>query len=96
MFEERSRYHAIETATLTSPGGRVIRYVRRRFLPQMEALPLLGTVIVSQGDRLDLLTTQVIGDPEQFWRICDANNAMKPAELMDRTGAVLRVPQPTP
>jgi hypothetical protein len=94
MFEPTSRYAAIETAQLTAADGRVIAYQRRRFLPQGEAMPLLVEVIVTQGDRLDLITARTLGDPEQFWRVADANNAMHPADLTAGTGHALRVPIP--
>lgn len=94
MFEPSSRYYALETATLAAPGGHIIPYKRRRFLPKGEDMPLLVEVTVKQGDRLDLITSSTLGDPEQFWRICDANNTMKPFELTDKPGRVIRVPVP--
>jgi hypothetical protein len=94
MFDPTSRYEALETATLTSPDGRLVRYKRRRFLPQGESLPLLVELTVTEGDRLDLITARTLGDPEQFWRVCDANNAMHPAALTARVGQTLRVPVP--
>ena len=93
MFELTSRYAAIPTATLTTPDGREVAYVRRRFLPRGTAMPLLVEVIVAQGDRLDLIAARTLGDSEQFWRVCDANDAMRPLDLME-TGRTLRVPVP--
>jgi len=94
MFEQRSRYYALDDASLTTPDGSVIAYKRRRFLPDGEKMPLLVEVTVTEGDRLDLITARTLGDPEQFWRICDANNAMNPSDLTAETGRVLRVPVP--
>ncbi len=94
MFEHTSRYYNIETATLTLADGRVVAYKRRRFLPQAEDLQVLAEVTVNQGDRLDLITARTLGDPEQYWRICDANEAMNPPDLTDEPGEVLRVPVP--
>lgn len=94
MFEPTSRYYAIEDASLTAPDGSVIAYRRRRFLPDGEKIPLLVEVTVTEGDRLDLITARTLGDPEQFWRVCDANNAMNPSDLTAETGRVLRVPVP--
>jgi nucleoid-associated protein YgaU len=93
MFESTSRYYALENATLTSPDGRVTAYKRRRFLPDGNKMPLLVEVTVTQGDRLDLITARTLGDPEQFWRICDANNTMNPLDLIE-PGRVVRVPVP--
>lgn len=94
MFEHTSRYYALETTTYTTPDGRVIAYKRRRFLPRGEEMPLLVEVTVVQGDRLDLVTARTLGDPEQFWRVCDANDAMNPPELMAEPGRTVRVPVP--
>jgi hypothetical protein len=94
MFEPTSRYDPIQTATFTAPDGRVIVYKRRRFLPQGDRLEVLVEVAVTQGDRLDLITARTLGDPEQFWRVCDANNTLKPADLTTEIGRALRVPVP--
>ena len=94
MFEPTSRYYALPTATHTTSDGREIPYKRRRFLPSAAALPLLVEVVVAQGDRLDLITARTLGDPEQFWRVCDANDAMNPADLTAELGRTLRVPVP--
>ncbi len=51
-------------------------------------------ITVNDGDRLDLITAKTLGDPEQFWRVCDANNAMNPFDLTAEPGRTLRVPVP--
>lgn len=94
MFDQTSRYYNLDTGAYVRGDGQSIAYVRRRFLPQGEDLPLLVAVTVVQGDRLDLIAARTLGDPEQFWRICDANNAMDPQDLTARPGASLRVPMP--
>ena len=96
MFEHTSRYYRVKTAEYTTPDGRIIAYKRRRFLPQGEAMPLLVEVSVAQGDRLDLIAARTLGDPQVFWRICDANNAMDPLELTAEPGRIIRVPVPQP
>ncbi|HEY9674395.1 MAG TPA: hypothetical protein V6D11_23350 [Waterburya sp.] len=94
MFEETSRYHNLETAQFTTLDGRKITYVRRRFLPQGQNLLLYAEVTVTDGDRLDLITARTLGDSEQFWQVCDANNALNPAELTAQPGQTIRVPLP--
>lgn len=94
MFQPNSRYYSLETAKYETPDGRQIVYVRRRFPPRSDDMLLLVEVIMTEGDRLDLITARTLGDPEQFWRICDANNGMNPAELTEEPGGTLRVPVP--
>lgn len=98
MFDHTSRYYPVPTATLTAPDGTATIYVRRRFLPQGESLPLMTMAAVPPGDRIDLLSNRVYGDPLAFWRICDANNALDPLDMMaDAAGNPaqrLRVPLP--
>jgi len=94
MFDYTSRYYNLETATYTASDGKSIAYIRRRFLPQGKDLPLLLEMRVEQSDRLDLIANRTIGDPEQFWRICDANDAMNPFDLTKEPGNTLRVPIP--
>lgn len=93
-FAVTSRYYGIETASWEKPDGNVIVYVRRRFLPQPDRLALFQEYQVKQGDRLDNIAAQFIGDAEQFWRICDANWAMRPDELTETIGRRLRIALP--
>jgi hypothetical protein len=94
LFPPTSRYHGIDTATLVTTGGHMIVYLRRRFVPPPERFALLQEHSVSQGDRLDNLAAQHLGDSEQFWRMCDANAAMHPEELTDTVGRMLRITLP--
>lgn len=94
MFEHTSRYYTIEVATLETPDGRSIRYVRRRLLPQGDPAAILTEVTVNDGERLDQIAARTLNDPEQYWRICDANSAMRPSDVIATVGAVLRIPVP--
>jgi hypothetical protein len=96
MLDPNSRYYPLETAEYTTADGRKIAYKRRRFLPQGNTLPLSAEITVTRDDRLDLVTARSLGDPEQFWQVCDANNAMKPDDLLAETVQVLRIPIPQP
>lgn len=94
MFEPTSRYAALETARHVTAEGREIAYKRRRFLPQGRPMALLVEVEVVQDERLDLIAARTLGDPEQYWRVCDANDAMNPVDLIAEPGRTLRVPVP--
>jgi len=89
-----SRYYGIETETMETPEGRIIVYLQRRFLPPPERFALLLEHVVKQAERLDNITAQHLGDPEQFWRVCDANGAMNPDELTETVGKRLRITLP--
>ncbi len=80
-FKPNSRYFSIETTSYETPDGKVIRYMHRRFLPALDRFTLLQEHVVTEGDRLDVITARYLGDAEQFWRICDANSVMRPQEL---------------
>lgn len=93
-FPPTSRYSGIETATLETVEGETVIYLRRRFVPQPERFTVLQEHTVVQGDRLDNITARYLNDPEQFWRICDANRALRPDELTETIGRKLRITLP--
>jgi len=41
---------------------------------------------------IPLIAARTLGDPELFWQICDANNAMNPAQFTAVPGQTLRLP----
>jgi len=49
---------------------------------------------VQAGERLDNVTAQHLDDPEQFWRIADANRAMRPEALTETRDRLLRITLP--
>src|SRR5262245_61787261 len=81
-FPPGSRYSGLATAEHRLPDGRVVAYVRRRFIPQPDELAQSGVHVVGPGDRADLIAAARIGDPEQAWQIADANGADWPSELV--------------
>jgi hypothetical protein len=93
-FSFTSRYYGIEIARLEDAGGRTIVYLRRRLIPQPERFALLQEHAVSEGERLDHITADYLNDPEQFWRLCDANRALRPDELTETIGRKLRITLP--
>lgn len=93
MISPTSRYFGIPTAT-REVGTRTVVYLQRRFLPQPGRLALLQEHVVALGDRLDNVTSLYLDDPEQFWRVADANAAMQPEGLTRRVGRRLRITLP--
>lgn len=94
IFPPSSRYANVQTAQRTEPDGRTVAYLRRRFIPPENRFELLQEHPVAQGDRLDGLAARYLGDPELFWRLCDANGAMRPDALTEVVGRRLRITLP--
>jgi hypothetical protein len=92
MFDPTSRYYAIATNEHVTKDGRTIAYKRRRFLPRSSSLTMLAEVVVTDSDRLDLIASRTLGNPELFWQVCDANEAMNPYDLTNTPGQRLFVP----
>lgn len=93
-FPPSSRYAGVQVTTYTAPNGRVYPYLRRRFCPDPDRLAQIGTHTVVEGDRLDRIAAAAIGDPTQFWQLCDANRAVRPDELTEGIGRRLRITLP--
>lgn len=93
-FATDSRYHGLDTAQWTAADGTPATYVRRRFIPPPENFATLREHVVEMGDRLDNLAAKHLGDPQQYWRICDGNGAVRPDELIETIGRRLRITLP--
>ena len=96
MFPVTSRYYGIDTAQFVIAPGQIVTYLRRRFSPDGTQAVVFTEHLVTQGERLDNITARYLGDPEQFWQVCDANTAMRPEDLTAETriGSRLRIPLP--
>lgn len=92
LFPPTSRYFGIAAATLTASNGEIEIYLRRRFLPPLESFISLQQHTIAQSERLDHLAFRYLGDPEQFWRIADANTAMNASDLVDPAGRTIQIP----
>lgn len=93
-FPVTSRYYRTGTSTMEAADGMPLVFLKRRIIPPAESFTLIMEHKVRQGDRLDNVTAAYLGDPEQFWQIADANNAMKPEELTQEPGRWLNIAQP--
>jgi hypothetical protein len=92
-FSPTSRYFGLEVKMINTEQGKEA-YVSRRFIDLAENFELLQEHTVTQGERLDNIAYQYLGDPEQFWRICDASAAMHPNELTETVGRKIRITLP--
>ena len=89
MFFKGSRYEKVPTAEIVGKSGRVTKYKRIRFIPDT---PATRQHVILQGERLDLIAHRYYRDPELFWRICDANKAMLPDELVAEVARRILIP----
>ncbi len=88
MFFKGSRYEKVASSQIKDSKGRPVNYKKIRFIS--ETAGVIG-YSVHQGDRLDQIANLSFRDPQRFWRICDANNAMWPDDLLI-VGATLEIP----
>jgi hypothetical protein len=90
-----SRYQTVGTATLVSRNGDQIPYLLRRFLPMVdESAPArLHLVSAAELGRPDLVAAIELNQDELSWVLADANPVMRPSELCERAGQVVRIPQ---
>lgn len=94
LFPPTSRYHGIGTDVLDPDGDRPVIFLRRRFVPQPERLPTTRYHLVVEKERPDHIAAAELGDPELFWRLCDANRATFADELVAEIGRRIRVAMP--
>ena len=92
MFSKTSRYYQLPQHTWTGPDGREVVYVGRRVVPRRRRDDGERTV-VGPEERLDLVAARVLGRPEAYWRLCDANDVLDPFEISGDAGRVLQVPE---
>jgi hypothetical protein len=93
-FPPSSRYAAVETAAHTTSTGETVMHLRRRFIAPTDRFQTLEEHAVVEGERPDTLATRFLGDPEQWWRVADANGVLRPEELTDTPGRTVRITLP--
>jgi hypothetical protein len=95
-FPTDSRYYGSTTLSYIAPDGRNITYLARRIVPQpgSQNYATVARHTIRQGDRLDLLAANYIGDPLMYWLICDANGAIRPNELVETPGNNIDITMP--
>ncbi len=93
MFTPTSRYANLKVLEKTLVDGTKVKYVSRRLVPPASHFSPLTQHTVSGHERLDQIAARYLNDPEMFWQLCDANNAIDPDELVV-TGRVIRITLP--
>jgi hypothetical protein len=90
-FDQQSRYYGLRTASLATTESGTISYVTRRFIPPPESFAVLQRHRVVQSERVDVVAAQAYGDPLLYWRLCDANLALRPEDVTAKPGAFINV-----
>lgn len=93
-FPPDSRYHGLDTARFRRADGGEVTYVKRRFIPPAEQFATVREHLVVDGDRIDNVAARHLGDPQLYWRLCDANVVLDPDELTKEAGRRVRVTLP--
>lgn len=93
-FEPTSRYHSKPLTSTVTVNGETIIHSTRRFVPTSDNFSLLQYHFVEQGDRIDSLAYKYLADPQQFWKLCDANNIDNPSDLTKEVGSTIRITLP--
>jgi nucleoid-associated protein YgaU len=89
-----SRYYGAAVESFSLANGTPVMYLARRIIPQAANYSSTQTYVISDGDRLDNLAAQFLGDPILYWMICDANVTTDPDELTAQAGRQIAIPIP--
>jgi nucleoid-associated protein YgaU len=90
MIFKDSRYAGVPLYTVTDGQGRPHRALTMRTAPPT---PAIFRHLVAEADRLDLLSFKYYGRADRFWRIADANNELRPDDLLQPGQRILVPPE---
>ncbi|TFI56935.1 LysM domain-containing protein [Sphingomonas parva] len=93
-FPANSRYQGAEVLRYTAEDGSEVSYLAPRIVPDPTRFVRVGEHVVTEGDRLDNIAAQRLGDAELAWRLADANTAMRPNALTETVGTRLAITLP--
>lgn len=93
-YPANSRYANCTQASYVAPDGRTIAYVAQRIMPAPERFTPMALHRVIAAERVDLVADRYYGDPEQFWRVCDANRVVWPPDAVSRVDQQVVIPLP--
>lgn len=90
MFFKGSRYQNVgDWQLIDNRRRRIIKYKKMRVISSPRADWIHR---INQTDRFDLIAHEYYRDPERFWRICDANEALWPDDLLEEVGRRILIP----
>lgn len=94
LLSPNSRYHNLPLGTRILADGRSVAFLKRRFPADPQQMRKLAEHLSSDSDRLDRIAAHYLGDPTLFWRICDANLALHPDEVLQEAGRLVLIAVP--
>lgn len=94
LLSPSSRYKNLPLGRRTLPNGREVAFIRRRFPADPETMRPIAEHLSADADRLDRLAATYLGDPTLFWRICDANLALHPDDVLREPGVRILIAVP--
>lgn len=94
FYAPNSRYYNLVPRSSTEADGMVVSFSPRRIIPAMERYQVLDRHRCIGTDRIDGVAAAYFGEPEQYWRICDANGDVDPSAACTRPGRLLVIPLP--
>lgn len=86
MFDDNSRYANGQQYTVQDHRGRKVTVVG---VPKAPTQSLLGYHLLKQGQRVDHLAGRYLNNAAGFWKIAEANDAMLPEALTERSEIAL-------
>ena len=87
-LDETSRYYPVPTETLYADDGTPYSVLQRRILPSLPRDGELAKRVIAD-ERLDLLSSDVVGDGRLFWQLADLNPVLHPEELTETPGKTI-------
>jgi hypothetical protein len=82
MFFPGSRYISMTAYQFANRDGTVVQVTK---IPLPRPAVLVGYYKRLNSQRLDLIANNFLADATAFWQLCDANNAVVPDALANRT-----------
>jgi nucleoid-associated protein YgaU len=73
-------------------GSQLVAYLGRTLLPLPSTIKQQSTYTIQAGDRIDNVSTKLLGDPLLYWMLLEANGTSNPASLCMHPGRKIIVP----
>jgi hypothetical protein len=93
-YAPSSRYYGLPSRTRTNADGTTDSFTGRRVIPALSRYRALDRYRVTGEERIDAVAAEAFGDPELYWRICDANGDADPGSATQPAGRLLIIPLP--